>query len=812
MKNTYSIFFFLLLFSLPTFAGKYKVVLEKPLAFEHPIDQSDRFYNYNNKKEVERIKKSVWEVYSDRVGNVSESGKPLKFKKSYYVLDETDTKILLASAILSGNKITELIENHGWIEKSQMLLWGNVLIDENTKIQRKGFLLNTKESLERIIVNPSDKSKVKIYDRPNLLEAKELEKNRIYEFYFIIKKEKIAPAHKKKLTSKDYMYLLCKNIRLGGLTISDELVGWVSGDRIDEWNTRIALEPNFSEDAVKERQANLEKNQVIAFTSSDLAKDYAFTYRKKNDDVLWNNDPLTKSSDKLAQSNNFRFKGGVIRFPMLKKNNENNFFKTAIVGEITLTSFSEVMGYYDIIEYSKITNEIARLNNARKNFNIVYIINETKNSKKISNLIKEHAGSIQGILSKDVSVKFGAVNFNSANTTNFQKIELTANLQKFNNFVDDINLNNYSKGELKNALETAIMSSGFKLDETNFIVYVEDELAGDIEKNALNQNTEIIYSSSDLNLHFLCLSQSNGPTSNLGDNFNTLMLRSAKANFESYKNIGNLSGLDFREPRINQEKTSFNLEHGSTFSRFIKVKKNADLKDELNKATKNLYAFTTQISDKSNKIFDDGVEAYEKGTAGQFGPALAQIITKNLKIVDEQQIKKLLLEKYQLYLRAFVPIKMANKKHDLFSYVLFMPEEDLESLAIQLRQLSISVDETPDKKRDALVSVWRELVKQYTGESEEDIKKMDLETIQLKMQGVKNEGLKFETDKPLAKMNLQDLMNRRKISDSQINDYINKLSGKFKTVESILKQGKAYEFSYTSNGFTYFWIPSNLLP
>jgi len=813
------------LFAFTVKAQKLKNVLEKPTAFAKPVDESALFYNYNNKIKRDRIEDSPWEVYSDRVDNVTDSGDTLEFKNSYYVVDETDTKIRLISALLDGIKITEVVENHGWIAKEDMLLWGDVLIDPITKIQRKGFLLNTRESLDRIIRDPNDKSKVRIYDRPNMAKAKEIEKNRIYEFYFIIKKQRAPGSTTPNPTSKDFMYLLSRNVRVGGFSISNDLVGWVRGDRIDEWNTRIALEPNFDTQAIEERKANSNKDKVLAFSVADEAKQYAFSNKFDPSAVLWDNDPIMKSADKLSKEDPFRFKGGVIRFPMLKKDTVNNFFKTAIVGEITLTSLEKVVGNYDIIEYANISKEIERLNKAKKNVNIIYVVEGNDQLTEYMPVVSESIMEIKKIYGNKVQLKYGAAVIKNHQTNkpavNVVRQELTTKKSDIDNFFKSLQLESYSNSNqdiaLYHGIETTLQKIGLRKDQTNILVLlakqpdVENTPESKVDSTYRVDFFELVDELTKHNIHFVAanlVTQNDALTEQLG----TMILETAKTNFNEYKNIGSLVGLSFSNPDMEDKKGVKSLINGTTYGSLKTIEKQQDLLPYIVKSVKKTKKFVEGVIDESNQIFEDGKEAYVRGTAGQFGPAIADLIIQNLSFLSEDEMKKILKEKYQLYFRSFVPVKMAKNKNECFSYVLFMPEEDLESLFYQLQRLSNSINETPDKKREALIRVWKELVLQFTGEDEDKIMNLDLQTIEQKMQGVKNEGITFNTNKPLAKVKLKDLLNRKKISDAQIDAYIDFVQSKYNAIENIIQQGKSYDFAYSSNGYVYYWIPSTYLP
>ena len=68
--------------------------------------------------------------------------------------------------------------------------------------------------------------------------------------------------------------LVGKNVNLSSRTIKENLVGWVRTSKAVSWDTRIALEPNFSQAAFDERK-NSKDLRLIAYGTQVNADKHA---------------------------------------------------------------------------------------------------------------------------------------------------------------------------------------------------------------------------------------------------------------------------------------------------------------------------------------------------------------------------------------------------------------------------------------------------------------------------------------------------------------------------------------------------------
>ena len=323
-------------------------VIGQPIKFQNPKD----FLNEDDMKQFiqgkgKESKENAWIVVSDRMNNQtykkgdenSEAETKINFKDWFYVTDQNDEWIHIIKARLGSNlKISKMGKDYGWIKKSNMLLWTSGMLDQNTLIHRKAFLLNKVEDISAILES-ENKELVSIYQGPNTAET--VGKKNIYEFYFIYKKDKGR-------------YLIGKESRFSSARIDNVLVGWIRDQKTSEWNTRIALEPCFTEDAYNERKENPDL-RMIGFSDLGGANSYANTGMLAESKIIWDNDPISRTMEELA-SDGRRFKGTVVRFPMLQ--NYPSAFMSGAIGEVTTKSMQDVVSSMNEVNWAEIVESV----------------------------------------------------------------------------------------------------------------------------------------------------------------------------------------------------------------------------------------------------------------------------------------------------------------------------------------------------------------------------------------------------------------------------------------------------------------------
>lgn len=199
-------------------------------------------------KDVSRLNcrqyRSLWVVYSDRSNNLTYDSpkeeiphKELGFMEAYYVVNETNTHIRLIKYkpdIVNGRncELLQAHEDYGWISKDKMLLWSSSLLND------RGFTLKAlpfeelEEVQNRIRFQRTYKELKAHRDPTSALNINNSQKVPSEYFFFVFKKEGNA-------------YLIGKSERHSIIPkIQDNILGWVSSDKIKIWDQRLVIEPS----------------------------------------------------------------------------------------------------------------------------------------------------------------------------------------------------------------------------------------------------------------------------------------------------------------------------------------------------------------------------------------------------------------------------------------------------------------------------------------------------------------------------------------------------------------------------------------
>jgi len=806
MKNLILIILTVLIVGItikPGAAQSKKTALEVPSIFYPPKDDPvvKNLEEFDTKKipnSVQRVDDIAWSVFSDRVGNVTDKGIELEFKDQFYVIEEKPTTIHIVQGTKNDrNQLRVTVEkDFGWIEKSKMLLWDQALIHPISKINRKGFLLNKRESLEDIRNGDADKVLVKVLNTPSPIGDPDevVGKKQIYEFFFILKKIKRA-------TEKDSLYLISKNISINSFTSKDDIIGWVDSDRITDWNTRLALEPNFDEEAYQERKEDILKH-VKLFEEPENAIAYSKGLQISSQAVIWDHDPVSLSADRVSESDPKRFPGNVIRFPLLSKDKDLGIYKTAVVSEITLAKLSGLTEI-DIIDAAPFLDDIDRHIDAKRNVNIVYVIENSQNAKVYIDLISKSMLDVsRDKLMRGKTVQYGAAFYGSSSDFDYEP--LSTDLENVIDFLNSKASGNSFQRSLYGGISQTLKKVGFKKDDNNIIVLIGSD-GNNGQPNVSSKDVERALNKWSANLIALNCGENNAATS-FKQQLKIMLIETAK--ISSNKCRIQWSSIKSQDPDL-AENTLINADfYGSHYE----VSNSNEMSDILNTEIFNAVKFTNDITEMLNKIFNEGKAVPED--MGVVDAAINRIVCEiaNKNNLDQDDVRKLAYEKYELYLDAKAPLKVQSAEHNYFSNVLFLPREDLVELRDKLRSLVYSENSTPSKKREDLKKAWIELLGIYTGETDTDnLSRYTIDDWIKIYTGLEGEDINIGKESVLQGKTLEDIEDRDEVSNSDINAYIAQVSKNYSVLDNILKENR-YDYSYTSNENTYYWIPVEYLP
>ena len=832
MKLFWTFSFVFLAYWLP--AQGFSRVLEKPFNFVKPINNSK--YHLASSKPV--VKGLPWIVVCDR----SEQNLSLTFRKpdltsgmfsrmewlaTYFVVEEEAEWIhIVKGKLKSGLTLTEETKDYGWVPKENILLWTDGLRDAQTGIHLKALLLNKASEIDRII-KLRNKEVVPMYKGPETDQT--IGEKLIYEFYFVLKRE-------------NGRYLLCKNDFISAYN-SDDIVGWVEDHRINDWNTRIAFEPNFEAGALAERKA---KTQFVVkgFTTEKAARDCVENNLIDEKAVVWKNDPAVLLPSKLAKTDVGRFKGAVVRFPLLL--NFRNYFKSGLVGDITTKNIEGLKsGYIAQVNHGAMVQDYQSMEYARNNMNVFFLLEGTNSVANLVPSICAAISNLKALTTDIVNLKVGIGIYRDLpedkEGRGYKILPLTSDYGKAEAFVKSTEFGRWYDNDdytsLNNGLYQSILEAGFNESQTNIICVVGNYAdfsqslvrRTDAQEKGLKMvsRDQIEKLLSKIGAHLLFIqgkSEDSDASEKFGAQGRSFILESAKLQFDEYRKVTkSIPEIKVQNPDIGSldESNAVSLENGPRLGMVVKptLYKSlgpAEVSALVDSFVMKVVGFNVLLSKALSKMIEDGA-SFSDISAGEFTPAIAQVLQKymdkrNVSWNDED-VQKLVHDKYKLYQEVYIPKKLPGARYESLSYVLFMPQNDLIDYVRQMKLLKKSLGETDDVRRESLFNFLIKLLEDYSGNKSisKNLQNLTTQDIRELMQGLKKEGvggnlvnfsLTGKDDFQIA-----DIKSKKDISDEQILNFINTLVKKVNVLDDILEQGADYEFSYRSQKNLYYWIP-----
>lgn len=799
--RTFLLFSVVLLFvvALPDARCQNPRVMAKPSRYYQP--GKNELKNYNAFIKSELREGTSWMVYSDRDNNPTYTEAQggiekarISFLENFWVIGESGTYLHLAKDSeyqRVGDYLTDNWEDYGWIHKNRLLLWENCLYT-NTKIAKKAMVLNTAQSLKEL--EPGSGDIVNFFRNPDLTNITDNQSN-LYNIFFVFKEEGSS-------------VLLAKVPRImDRKNPTNDIWGWVTLNRLFIWDHRIAVEPNWDEDAVKERR----DRSVKTYTFSDEVA--ALNYKTKHlvsNNTEFSDDPYDK-----------RRKGTYMRFPL--KTNADGLLKMQMIGEISTMGGQKL----SIDDNTEAQWRYGQVRYKRRNINIVFVVDATFSMrdyfKPIANAITETVGK----MSSQNNFKFGGVVYRDLpegmdNIT--ESFKLSNNYESFSKwlnsrFSEKKNLKDKDLGEAVNyGLREALRTLSMPKDETNIVILVGD--AGNHARMDAStvSGEEIVNLMIEKSASFLAFQINNGGQTEY-DNFvkeaKNIMLLTARELARSAESTAKAINFGDLEPKFEQIDDVWRLNNSVNIGRVVFRKGNTKM--EPNRLQFEVADFVQYISDwndnllaKVNKSVMDGRSLRKELNAlseedkyvSTYGPSIVYFL-KQLNLSSEV-ISKLAEERVQFAKTSYSAAKLDDFKYPHFQSVLFLTREELGDLLGDISKL-LSVGNGNDARRKT-ADMWLELLKQHMGDKGiEGLANASMQDISKKVFGLPSKS-KF-----ISTISYRQITDEVSFPSSQFEQWLIEIDKKYSHLRNIYNSDN-YEYSFRSNDTPFYWISENNLP
>lgn len=820
------IFPLLILFLLFVSSGFSQKIKKLPAPFGAPIsfdsqDDRDAFANRGGSSG-----KEYWLVMGDRP-KVALYSKPngvqtrefLEFRQTGYVIDESDEWVQIGIGSREDNKFRNLLRS-GWVKKTEILLWPKSLRDKNTGITKKGFLLNKLDNVNDIL---KDHKKVKIYDGPtstNVIGDKD-----IYNVYFIYKEE----GNRMLIGGTDF---------INSGTAGETILGWVDNIRVEKWNQRLTLEPNWDPSSYSIRNKDVDK-RIYGFSSQSDADLYSKTGSLSKKTILWDNDPASPSfpSKLKSEENENRPKGEVFRFPAFTFT--SGYIQSGAINNIPTTKPNE-----NIIKGNISPELLIEMKNKfdkyvapkRKNINVAFLIEGSEKMESYKPALLAAIENIDMGLPDGVTIRYSAGIYRDANIFkngwDFSISPMTSDRKKIINYVNAATFNDYTDPDnftnQRYAIKQMLDKAGFVANQNNILIVIgacadfyydfgRRESAETQKNKQLIEDAELekMYTKLteyDMSMAFLQIENKTGKAySKFPEDARSLMVNAAQKQYAVYNSIyNNLEEVNVLFPEMPdlEEGNTIRMVNGVGYGIIKRPNRNAtfsqkEISDFIRESVKKPFEATDNYYSVLKKAIDgEGILADNIDDA--FSPLVWDFISK----LSPEAQKKILDDKIKLYTTLYLPIDIQGL-HEPYKYVIFMPEAELEDYVAQLRQLERSLNGPSDVIREQLKTTITTLLLKLSGDKmvQKEIDNMDIARFTSLMMGVNLEGIKLD----MKGISIKEIMDKKKLSEDALQSWAQTLSNKEKQLSEISRQRSKYPYSYTVGDATYFWLEMSLL-
>ena len=737
----------------------------------------------NNLGKVNTI---AWKVYSDRTNNKtytepntsSSVHSTLDFMEQLNVADVRNGFALVYKSFYAGLEIPQDAECFGWIPVDNLLLWEECP-QTHSKIYQKALVVHdpTKhgsiaEKNPPFFLDPNRRAEVNPYQRAQDLDI-----------YFVMKTEGDGDSK---------FYLLSRSMLIG--SNQQTVYGWMPGEYITEWNQRLLVEPTY-----ESRTVDYYKNKNIFPT---------IFYEMDDARQLWTNEVMNNPLWLYRDFGAKRMHQYTMRNPILAK------------GEIAADIYS--VASISSMSSQKIDPELLRkiemLKQAKDNINVIFVLDATPSMRTYFQSV---ANALSTIMKGDFRypMKTGVVlykDYNSSDKILYKK--LTVNIDEVSSFVatsqgtiGTSETNDYAAMFL--GLETALdmRTMGYESAQTNFIVLIGDAGNNRTDPNGVKWQDNVSKLSQkmfDNRINFLAY-QVNNAGSTSYDDFAIQIGRLQKELADKVKD------------RIRSDELEYKLKTNRLY-----VLSRKDRSDELPVYDSYKYANSGQseTTDGLQKIIVDNISDFQDFVFKQLTLLEANNATASVGetgYLVEEKLKEIFklyewsendISKYISYLKdggttkfiGYAPVRTNRSPnlptpYQLFNYVLFFSQNELEELIQQLNKINESYVVSDAKAfQDAIVKMGQAMLGQF---NEDEIRNMDMDKLLGQIYGI-----------PIP-LNLCGLDIKRipNMDKEDLKDYITVFKNKLDRLKRINSDSN-YDGRFQRNRITYYWIPMEDMP
>jgi hypothetical protein len=779
MKKYYFAIFILQIVSSLSFAQLPKAATGRPEVFDvfqnetkiEGVLASAKYYKAGKIK-------SYWNVYSDRVSNITYD-KPDGTKKAelgfmdYVIVAEINNNWLHVYTETYEQvwpAISATAKDLGWIKIDNLVL-SSYCLATNSKFTHKAMVLTDISTLEN---GTNISSSKEFFYNPELAVSS---KNvaRTFEIYFVFKET-------------DKAVLLSKTDIIKGSSdeVKGSMLGWMSKKSVTFWDHRICMELNWDSSAYKEYN-----NLPIC----------VFGKQQQADSFFQNGAPDKAIRKRFLEAK--RESGLIMRSPVLE--HQGNLKKIGTIGNMTAIEEKEL---------ARLQGKLQDVNDKIENINILFVIDGTESMKKFyTPVTKGISASISHLKAKYTKnrFKFGAVIYRDyKDKVPYEIQRLTSDYNQVTSFLSQAECysnNARNSSAVYNGLINGLNDAGFQERYSNFIILIGD--AGnpnpDPKGKTMAKVTELMSKYQVSMVGFQVNNGSGFTYEDFIDNIRGMVKETAcdlaKVKFSNCDMIrwDQLNNNSFKLRFKNTDEKS-EQEDLLTAGRINFPSKNASLPvDILEKSVEGtIDEYDTRVN-KQKTILENTLNR----PSGDFTPAFeVWLINQGFSAMDIQRLKTL----GSIRVEGWTADRISGKKNPCYLPVAFLSRTEFYTLVETCKNLNYTQTKSDKRKsfQQALIKESQTVLGDQSRNAVEIIEKMSLNDVwQLLF------GIPFY-DQEIGKIKIKNITTRSVFSDTNLDKFTDRFKNKLNRLQKYINT--QYPYSFQSNDEMYYWFPMDELP
>jgi hypothetical protein len=612
--------------------------------------------------------------------------KQLKYMDYYYVIEENgEFAHIYKDENVQGRNLSEDAIDFGWIHKRELLLWNKCLVTSEYKINKKALIVNTVETIKGQDIN--DLNYVKFRNAPSKNADFTGNKSQMFEYYYVYKTDVDSEGNE--------WYLLSTADFIASINDREEILGWTNKNRLIDWDSRIAVEPNWKKEAQIERR---NKQQLVFWANKESCLKYSSTENSVSDTMkIWDKDDLKK-----------RANGSLPRFPLLQnpktvqyENKEVKILKAGIIGDVK----NREETVFSAENFSKVIDKITKKLIKKKNVNVFFVIDATKS-------MQPYFGSVKNAITKFMSkieennsnnkFKFavGIYRDISEGEEKAFKVKEFGNTKDILNFLSNVkakDIHNYTFTEsMFDGIINSLYDSPVDADGTNFLIVIGD--AGNHTKNEVSNREKMEIIAGLLNEY-----EYNFLSFQVHNNGNKQELEASAEFVNQFKEIGklfgekskldiNIEGFENYKPVLIKDGENYKFEKNTSYRIFniygLQKGNSISVKELEKELTDQLVGYDDFARDFIDFVRDKIYKRKEKLVDrdwGTFSPGYYYLL-KNAGITDKE-IEALEKNSYQMFVEGWGPINIEGYSYPLMKKVLIFSQDELNRINVNMQNL-----------------------------------------------------------------------------------------------------------------------------